>query len=264
MDWPSWFGRALWAECPKREACLAWLRARWAPRLNARGLLPPGLDRHLAGEAWEALMLQGLIPMAWASDPQRRFHATSPVDGAWLSLERPVSVRLCLALAADMPGVLHAEALAWECLERLRAWAVPQPSVLEWRMIERQDANACLQRTWLATLQVVLYEYRREAMDRRRRDPYAAVNALGPLPAELPLALGQVATLAVLWREACRSGARVPRKGSSPLDRPEGRRFSALPDPFEPLLALVATGYVIVGVSPTRVTLGLVPLREEP
>lgn len=76
--------------------------------------------------AWEALAARGIIPPSWLADPRRGFQGLCGVchgrldgdvclacTGQGDTFEPwPTSVRLAVALAADVPGVSRAEALA--------------------------------------------------------------------------------------------------------------------------------------------------------
>lgn len=91
-------------------------------------------------EAWEALAARGLIPVDRVDDPRRSFVAEPP-RGAKLQVRpggaaysaRPPDVATAALLAADPEGVARAESLAWELAARLRPWGVA-PATVAWRV----------------------------------------------------------------------------------------------------------------------------------
>lgn len=66
-------------------------------------------------QAWEALAAAGIIEPEWISHPARRFCG---IDGRASRSKWPTSVPMCLALAADAPGVEAVESLeaGWDAV----------------------------------------------------------------------------------------------------------------------------------------------------
>lgn len=209
--------------------------------------------------ALEALASRGLLPPEWVGDPSRRFRTGARAI-------EPLKSTHAVALAADLEGVVTAEELAREYIRRLRYFGGPTrvPGVTLWTF---------------RTLQLYARSRRTESAFFGRR--YAQLGeplltALGwddPVAASLPrgrsvvrrCSLGgwSIEETSVLHEDIRQYGrlatARV--RGLSlttpvvadrwwtlpaPLvHRVERRPFAALPDPFEPLLALWRLGYAL-------------------
>jgi hypothetical protein len=68
---------------------------------------------------------------------------------------------------------------------------------------------------------------------------------------------GEAARASELWRQTAAAGARVPTDPRAPA---AGRAFAELPDPFEPLAVIEASGYATLEWIGTGRALGAVML----
>lgn len=212
-------------------------------QLAAARLLTAGLETPRA--AWERLAEKGLIPGEWLRDPKRRFEGTVPAPcpacrGSGRGLadlpcmapgcfhgqievyrteDRPSTVDLAVALAADVPGVLHAEEIARELAERLLAFGAAEIHYVSWRLARK----AIDERDWLercpTALEPVFVALEGDVAERARKHPDQ-------------------------WLDL---GAEAWAASKNPS-------FTAKSSPFAPLLALRETGYALAGVG-TAVTL---------
>jgi hypothetical protein len=122
--------------------------------------------------------------------------------------------------------MLLAESAALELVRRLAPWGAPACDRIVWWTFEREH-----------------FAYVKT--DTRPYVSYAPVSAQQTLWAvrarrDLPASSG--AHLAALWNEEAARGAVVPSSGFGPWALP-GRSLAELPNPFESLAAIEATGY---------------------
>lgn len=214
-------------------------------------------------EAWEALAARELIPMAWTDDATRRFRAdvTRLVAGnthtQTMEFDYPSPTELAVLLAADPQGVARAEALLREVKQRLAPWldTAELPGVV-WRMHAPQRDQAPVIRDFKLEgygPPSLLYPvwYALSSPDRIVRDPEAVEAARAFInQREANNELIQAAWLAgaqVLWRKAARERRRVDPTSTPMFIKPMTQRFDELPDPFEPYLSLIETGYMTHG-----------------
>jgi hypothetical protein len=162
-------------------------------------------------EAWEALASRGMVPMAWVDDDARRFVGD---DGALSA--GPADFAAAAAVAADVDGVVLAEALARELVWRLRDLGLPQPRRLAWRAVDPSFWRP--RRGWYLT----------DELARRAR--------VAPPAAAAP----------PWWDLARFDVERADAWGSEP---------GAGPNPFEALAALWLLGYAVDYVSDEAVVL---------
>lgn len=212
--------------------------------------------------ALEALAVRGLIPMDWVGDPARRFRR----GRRWAE---PIKSAHAVALAADPEGVLAAEQLARDYARRLRYFGAPalDPAAVVW--------------TFRALKLYARRSSRDDAFFARRYHRVADLlddvsGQTDPLFTELPggrrvvrrYSAGgwPVYETSVLFTDI-RQSARLRAARASGLEfetrviperwwtlppaeqarrtRVESCRFDALPDPFEPLLAIWRLGYAL-------------------
>ena len=184
-----------------------------------------------ADAAWLTLVARGALPASWLDDPRRRFvhdPSNETRDPAFVPRgPHPDRVEGCMLIAADVPGVLAAEAAARTLAERLAIWGAPSFEFALWWILSRR-------------------RYGRATTDTRPGGHYAllfAMNALSrslgdtPHPRRL---FGEAARWSELWRAQAAADARI---AADDRTRAAGLAFAALPDPFEPLAAIEENGY---------------------
>jgi hypothetical protein len=194
---------------------------------------------------------------------------------AWAAADtvvaHPLSVDDCLLFASDPEGISKAEKLAEEAAQRLTPWE-KDFSTPEWKWVWQ---SASSEETWhehQLTIIRALSMLNRAAFEQRGW-PLPNVPEEWLLVEHPPGAFGVARDIvlgAVLWRELASRDASVPldwsvniwgvagkpawtsRGNAVPVG---GRRYTELPDPFEPLLELLAVGYVPSDMSPGVVIL---------
>lgn len=228
----------------------------------------------LARGLWEAMATRGVVPESWVTGgrflfPERRVEVCHECRGAdtygratpcgmcggsgHLTFSEPgegvADFDLAFTLALDPSGVSAAEELARESLRRCAPWTP-----------RREAHSATDQHHYVWQLDGALQRPRFR-------------TRFGAAPLGLELALGDVTvtftraqrpelqtprhneaeTLLCLqrrWYELARLGAVVPERGSRgvlPRSAPIGVRFSELPCPLDPHLALMSLGYAFDG-----------------
>lgn len=160
-------------------------------------------------EAWETLAARERIPMAWVGDDARRF----VVDPDALDVA-PASPDDALAFATDVDGVARAEDLARELLSRMRAFGLPQPPRVAWRVVD--PAFWTPRRGWHLTAAL----------------PAARASAVGvATPDDASPPWWSLARFDVSWADAW---SRAP---------------DGLPNAMEPLAAIWMLGYALDAVT---------------
>ncbi len=223
------------------------------PRLDeARAAVAHCTD---ADDAWETLAARGLLPLEWLNPGRRWFLHEHPPAGATPSAmaNRPRSISDCVAFASDIVAITAAETLAREMSNALTVWGASRPPILCWKLARRPligafakpfgtpaDAarhalgasapsiDAAAQRS----VEILLQEAgerlelgkRLFASNYCGRAVYAAARARA-------LVIEKVVSGSYAYRD-------VPRALV-------GRTFAEVPDPFEPLFALLSLGYAV-------------------
>jgi hypothetical protein len=217
------------------------------PRLEAaRAAVIGAVD---AETAWKHLAASGVIPADWVGGSRRTFFGvpcpTCTVDergdtdltdlgcsacvaSSW-EFDHPRNVAACLTFAANPDGVLQAEALATEATRRLRSWGEEVGDPLQWQVESR---GAVLERG-----------LRRPSLAVVHANPPAWSSAdevlLPDEEAHLAAKLGADSFLCgdvSLCLRGERAYDRLVRSGLPP--------YVARPNPFTPLLDILAIGYV--------------------
>lgn len=233
-------------------------------------------------EAWETLAARGVVSPEWISDSDRVFaEAEVPpalerggsgqpsYEGIKQYLENgprlcdvPPTVEFATLLASDVVGIETAEQVARETVRRLEPWGCPQSHRIAWRLVQRE--------TWET-----------QPGDYRHMTAAVAVGgAFRPLERSMPAlvrarkyAFGTPEwraayswECAAQWRELSRREVYIPstslewaRNSGYPEVPSElkKKRFSELPNPFEPLLSLWAAGYALDVITPSVIVLAL-------
>lgn len=233
-------------------------RARWA---EARQLVESAAS---PSAAWRQLARASLLPSSWLDDPARRFvhigdepHARDP---AFVPRgPHPARVAQCALIAADVPGVLAAEAAARTLVERLAPWGAPGFRFALWIFMRRDRAAYASTDTRPGVHYALMFATNALALSAR------AAGVCDSFPTDL-------AAASALWQSQSASGAVVPAPlqqmlvpypASTPGTRAPapGIRFADLPDPFEALALLVATGYLALEwIGATGDAVGAFPL----
>jgi hypothetical protein len=184
-------------------------------------------------ELWEALSTSGVIPDAWVGDAGRAFACDSRRCACEGREQRPHpwSVAACVAFASDVAGVTQAEALARECVARLAPWGAPQPQRVVWRVVDPA--------TWRPA--------RVDALAQAERETFPP----GPPSPPMPPRRGET------WALRAFRDHTSAHKGWPARNRGLWRtvRLPDRADPFEPLLALWATGYALDAITDDAVVL---------
>lgn len=212
-------------------------------------------------ELWERLAARAVIPQDWIDDPRRQFVARLPEEGgaarARIEPSSTPSLEAAITLAADAPAITTAEALAREVTQGLSSWRVQQPQLVRWWVAS--DVARTRSRKRLPPVSPIVS---RTPLVRAFR---ALTNAAPPNPrlARTVSADGvrDAATAArcadaLVWQLA--EDVRAAKQWDIAVEDGwvyNGVGFEQLSCPFRPLLALWATGYVLVSIDEAAVTL---------
>lgn len=204
--------------------------------------------------AWRTLIEKGILPAAFQDDVRRRFvhpdesstwHADPIRDPVFAKqAAQPPTVEACALFAADVEAIPQAEAAAFLLAQRLIPWGAPPCDRVLWWFIPAS-----------------YYGY--ASQDTRPGVHYAllgAWNALAESCSAVDILFGNSDLWSQRWQALARAGARIPRQRDL---QPGllGRRYSDLPNPFEALAALEATGYAALEyVGATGRSRGAMPL----
>lgn len=211
---------------------------------------PKDRARRVAEETWESLATDGVIPQAWVGDPGRVFGAGERRGVS----EAPAELAMALALAADVPGVLRAEQLAREVMNRLGPWCAWRPWSVLWRLVDPLR--------WTAPHGTQAGVFQRLAQGatvalHRAGDPHRGI-ASGHLRTLKRSRHGAAAFWdlhrASLWQYTSKRGLRLPALHVVP-EGLQGSYFHEVPDPFEPLVHLWSTGYALERISAEHLVL---------
>ncbi len=213
-------------------------------------------------ELWELLVARGLVPVQWLGDGVRGFRtnveqlieppATPANRVVWRQANEvvakpvrhvvdeaksvPHTLRDCIALASDGPGITAAESLVREVVKRLNVWGLPDLSKISWRTVDASCWRTVRRSWWTQSLQWTIAS----ALE---ASAYQLPLGHGPKdPAGRPswwsLAANE-SSLAQLWEHLAL--AHVVR--ADPVAQ-INRSFESLLNPYEPLMAIWSTGYV--------------------
>lgn len=89
--------------------------------------------------AFETLSVRGVIPDSWVTSNERDF-----LDEKLVPKTVIPTLEMVVALASDVPGVMHAEMMAREVSSRLSHWLQPADSTVQkmsWRIANFHNAN---------------------------------------------------------------------------------------------------------------------------
>lgn len=258
-----------------RDAVDAILARLGRPDRDALPLLLRSLeDLHDPRDAWERLANDDRIPSHWIEDPARRFRS-----GAQF-LAQPSTVDACAAIACDLAGVVRAEALAREFVQRIEPALGVLPTVVSWRVDGAHDESvdprfdrdyrALLRGLWASDLSELVVEFAVSQVDlwapRRRDGRVAEIDWLWLLAEQdddatrtlelrdAPPRRRAVDRLGVwgAWQVLARDDVPVRPVSFGATDTTpvawRNRRFSELPSPFDALFALYDTGYLLDAV----------------
>jgi hypothetical protein len=194
------------------------------------------------------------LPASFHDDQRRRFVSHPPSSSRYSEPIRdpvfaehapqPQTVEQCALLAADIEAVLRAEAAAFRLAERLLPWGAPPCDRVLWWFIPASSYGYASQDTRPGVHYAML----------------SACNALAEACSEADSLFGRGELWSQRWQAQASAGARIPRQHDPSPDL-LGRRFSELPNPFEALAALEATGYAALEyVGATGRARGVMPL----
>jgi hypothetical protein len=142
----------------------------------------------------------------------------------------PSTIEGCALLASDVDGILMAEPAARILIERLEPWCAATCERIVWWTLPRSRFDDVSTDTRPGVIYALPLAF--ASLSR------AAAN----LGAERPMSfLEQAALCAATWNTLARTNAPIPDE-VAPRRSPH-RTFAALANPFEPLAAIVATGY---------------------
>ncbi|AFE04863.1 hypothetical protein COCOR_02846 [Corallococcus coralloides DSM 2259] len=199
------------------------------------------------GAAWRELAARGVIPQGFIENDRRRFVMTAEFVQAALArgappiLEddrTPPTLRMALTLAADPTGVLAAESATEVLYSHLKPWGAREVTRFRWLGVEDFALrDVSLGVAFNAVLDAVAVSLEEHGVDWDTLLPLSPPDVSYPYLKSIKGYLG--------WGLAVREGLEV--SGASwPLRTVLGRPFAELPNPFEPLLALWKTGYVLL------------------
>jgi hypothetical protein len=250
----------------------------WPAKKLLRGITDPEA-------AWTALAT--LLPPALATQPTRRFQkpfvlpvdatAATPTPGQDLT-PSPPTMAACFAVATDAAGILAVEGHAREAMKRLAPWGVrPRENVIWTFVPEWPGADQGGEHVFDA----VHMSLQRAADGKKKaeiglRASYKSgaqlvtshLSTLGTSVAALQLCQRFIdaAGLASQWQRACELGLPVPPYEHAPgkIVPAAGTPFADLPDPFEPLVALMLLGYWLSGATDDAIVLVGTELSSQP
>jgi hypothetical protein len=229
---------------------------------QARGGVAKAAVVMAADEAWELLASRGFVAIEWLGDEGRGFRThieqgivraelpeyvsrwrarggekparSKGADGLYGA---PQTLRACVALAADREGLEAAEVLVREVVTRLAPWGVAPVRTVSWRTVDAARWRTERQSWWSEPLRSTIASVLK-SMHFTLPPGYGPTDP-PPRPSWWSLAAAE-GSLAKLWDELRAEGvARADGVDSSLL-----RDFSALPNPYEPLLSIWSTGFV--------------------
>jgi hypothetical protein len=229
----------------KSEHYLAVLPSRYGRPQGIGGGGPRG---HLnndtgAAEEWAEMVRSGAVPGPFATAAHRRY-ADAAADLYLAASARPPELTFpspalfARAVAADLPGVLAAEAHAKELAQRLRPWGAVFDGIVVWYITTRPlDYVAYLAPS---------YESARDTLDDSLEDAGVRFDEIfrAYRAARLPYAVRKCLAANHGWHVAVREDLPIssPRW---PLDGRQWMHFRQLQNPFETLLDLWCTGYLL-------------------
>jgi hypothetical protein len=236
-------------------------------------------------EVWETLAARGFVPAEWLGDGERVFaederppalaergfndQPTYAAMRRYLEegprlVDLPPNARAACTIACDVTGVTTAERVAREAVRRLQPWGAPQPTRVCWRIVEPEswETQPGDWRHWPAAMALgaavvptptieknILRAHRYDFGTPRWRAAFTWENA-------------------ALWRllsangrtfiASSRSGVneRIEQGGYPPIPAElREQPFSAVLNPFEPLLSLWASGYALDAITPSLIVL---------
>jgi hypothetical protein len=192
-----------------------------------------------------ALATRGVASQDFIQDERRRFAMTSEFVNASIAKgelnpshdERyPPTLRVVLTLGSDPAGVAAAELHAKELGRRLEPWGATCPTIAQWLCVDTPQTHV----TQLGVACSIALDSLAATLQEESIEPIS----LEPAEPGLPPFVSQIAGALVGWRLA------VERKLSVspacwPPERVKRRPFAELPNPFEPLVELWMTGYIL-------------------
>ncbi len=194
-------------------------------------------------KGWELLVARGSLPRDFVAD-KRRAYAES-IEGKAIHLSdrppmfpHPPSVRALLTITSDVEGILTAEKHARELAKRLTPWKGVSNDTVVWYFLDRPlDYVPYLGPS---------YDFARDTVNVTLEEHSINTDHLEPSQEQVPLPLLVRRGIAAWkgWETAVRLNLEIsgPRW---PFDHGGSRRFSELENPFEPILDLWCTGYLI-------------------
>ncbi len=222
--------------------------------------------------AWEAMYSAGLIPASWIEAPDRMFacyfcngnpsgtptHYPCPkCVGNWGSAY-PTSLAQCVAFAADVEGVLAAEQLAREAIQRLIPWKVDRPTQVVWDAISA-DPNKPVPLDEDSPLVLQIGAELRMAM--RLDVKFIDTNEMGNAPKNLTPAWEshRMKVLAAAWERgvAANGSIRALYDYGQEIVNKRFLWMRDLPNPYEPLAKLWETGYVLNSIDDRSICLSM-------
>ena len=189
--------------------------------------------------AWGLLAQRAAIPRGWLDDPRRRFvHDPDDARGDHVPMRDPAlaptrpspsTVEHCVLYACDVGGILAAESAAAVVAERLQPWGAPPCGHVVWWTIPRAHYDAAVSDTRPGVSYALAFAFG------------AIYHALSTERGDLlPDLFGRAEFWAGAWRERATGNVPLPEKVYPPV---RGKTFAELPNPFEPLASIEATGY---------------------
>lgn len=224
-----------------------------------------------AHAAWEALATHELIPASWIDAPDRAFsvdvprhavcHCARPrePDDHVGAQAHPRTRAGCVALAADVPGVLAAEALARECAGRLALWGVAVAAEVRWREVDVRTQSP----PWFFHAPECFTRLARAFAHHGKAFHWGEDALLAGRPGTDDVADAWRASYATcvnlrgVFRGLASDGARVRPARATPLPHAvANKRFRDLPNPFEPAVDIWERGYVLIAIHREAIVLG--------
>lgn len=185
-------------------------------------------------EAWEALAARGVIPHAWIDDPRRRFGGDD-APTTWHA--RPQTAREMLAFAGDVEGVERVESLWREALKRFAPWVAEVDDVARWTCLTREiiwSSEGGMRLPCAAAWRALVASLSAEAYDAIERMIFESNST--EVAREFDLRMADAT-----WRTASRAGLSTRVSATSP----DAVRFDARENPYDPLRAIIVTGYMV-------------------
>jgi hypothetical protein len=205
-------------------------------------------DTHDPREAWERAVAQSLIPESWAERCPRLFE--DPLEQV---RDHPPTLAHVVAFASDAVAIETVHALAQTLTTALSAWGVcDRGAIACWRLVQRAQ--------WRPQgLHPLLLLHARVAMPKASLFDGVRLSFLGATrDCVAAREVADTLRFAALWRAAATLSSGATGERFSRALSPDGydpAKPDSWPDPWTPLLEIIALGYAVQSYERERLVL---------